>query len=233
MSRIAWAAGGVVAVIVAGVVGVVLLAPQPAPSACAAPGPRTFDLTAATGLNYGTPSGRGGEFLGTRWLQPREWRLARPAFQADLDLIEADHLGSVQRVFVGLDQLMVWDRDTGFVRFDEAGLDDFAQAMRVLDAHGMRAIVVLYDQEETASPGNFRFEALDGRHPAMRRGYLAATAEFLRRFGSLPTVVGWDLFNEAYNSLGVDGGLPRPPADGPVSPGYPDAAVHAWLRDLY
>jgi hypothetical protein len=45
--------------------------------------------------------------------------------------------------------------------------------------------------------------------------------------------VGWDLFNEAYNSLGRDGGLPKPPAENPTSPNYSGAVVHQWLRDLY
>src|SRR5437879_1762106 len=31
--------------------------------------------------------------------------------------------------------------------------------------------------------------------------------------GLVLAIVGWDLFNEAYNSLGREGGLPRPPAD--------------------
>jgi hypothetical protein len=45
-------------------------------------------------------------------------------------------------------------------------------------------------------------------------------------------VAGWDLFNEAYGSLGQSG-LPEPPAPDPTSPNYPDSVVHAWIHDLY
>jgi len=67
----------------------------------------------------------------------------------------------------------------------------------------------------------------------MRANYLTAVGQFFHRFGTRQTVVGWDLFNEAYNSLGREGGLPRPPADDPVSPNYADPVVHAWIQDLY
>jgi hypothetical protein len=103
----------------------------------------------------------------------------------------------------------------------------------MFDAHGIRIIAVLYDQEVVSSTGNFHFEALDGNHPVMRRNYLRATGEFLSMFGERSTVVGWDLFNEAYNSLGQDGRLSMPPHADPVSPNYSDQQVHDWLRDLY
>jgi hypothetical protein len=231
--KIAWAVAVIMLVAGVGLGAVVLLTPSPPAPSCAPPGQRTFQLPSANGLNYGAPLTASGQYLGAQWLRPADWHAARPALEADLDFIAASRLGSVQRIFVGLDQLMVWDPRTGFVRFDEASLDDFGQALRAFDERGLKTVVVLYDQEETSNPGNFRFEALDGHHAAMRRGYLEATAQFMRRFGSAPAVAGWDLFNEAYNSLGSEGGLSRPPGSGPVSPGYPDSTVHAWLRDLY
>jgi hypothetical protein len=136
-------------------------------------------------------------------------------------------------VFIGLDQLMVWNSLAGFDGFDEASVDHFNAALSMFDARGIKVIAVLYDQEEVASTGNFHFAALDGSHEIMRRGYLRATDEFLRRFGARSTVIGWDLFNEAYNSLGRDGQLPLPPHSDPVSPNYTDQQVHAWLADLY
>ncbi len=215
--------------------------PQPGAATVAACAPATrppFDLPTVKGINYGEPAAADGQYLGLAWLRPSTpqvpgWESARVRLQADLDFIVAHHLGQVVRVFVGLDQLMVWDRSTGFVRYDRAALDNLGQALDMFDAHHVRVLAVLYDQEETSSPGNFRFQALDGAHAGMRAGYLRALDVFLRRFGSRPTVAGWDLFNEAYNSLGREGGLPRPPADGPVSPGYPDATVQSWIRDLY
>src|SRR5207249_2365754 len=69
--------------------------------------------------------------------------------------------------------------------------------------------------------------------PAMRQGYLRAADQFLGRFGARHTVIGWDLFNEPYNSLAQDGHLPAPPHDNPVSPNFSDQTVHDWMRDLY
>jgi hypothetical protein len=185
------------------------------------------------GLNYGVPHTVSGGWVGTQWLRPDYWEATRPALASDLNFIEQRNLGRVLRIFVGLDQTMVWDPNQGFVGFDETALQHFTQALDMFDAHAIRVVVVLYDQEEVGSSGNFHFEALDGHHPAMRRNYLRAAEEFLRRFGSIQTVIGWDLFNEAYNSLGADGQLPKPPHADPVSPNYSDQVVHDWLRDLY
>jgi hypothetical protein len=214
----------------------------PAPSAPSATvtaqaGAPAFDLPSINGLNYGGPNGADGQWLGARWLRSGSgddgWALARPRLQADLDFIVAHRLGSVQRLFIGLDQLMVWDPSIGFQRFDEAGLANLTAALDMFDAHHLVALVVVFDQEEVASPGNFHFQALDGGHAAMRANYLTAVDQFFRRFGGRATVAGWDLFNEPYNNLGREGGLRQPPARDPVSPNYPDDTVHAWIRDLY
>lgn len=217
-------------------------APETSPTATPAANPaivaQPLTLPSAVGINYDGPATADGQWLGTRWLRASDaegegWRQARPRLQADLDFIASHHLGALVRVFIGIDQLMVWDRSTGFVRFDEAAMTNLGQALDMFDIHGLKVIAVLFDQEEVSSPGNFRFQALDGAHPAMRAGYLRALDQFLRRFGTRPTVVAWDLFNEAYNSLGREGGLHRPPGDDPVSPNYQDTVVHAWLVDLY
>jgi hypothetical protein len=211
-------------------------APNAAPAAgsqATGPGP---NVPSVKGLNYGEPEGAHGEWLGSRWLRSDPgagWSLARPRLQADIDFIASHHLGRTQRLFIGIDQLMVWDASTGFVRFDAAALGHLDEALDMFDARGLRVVAVVFDQEEVSSPGNFHLEALDGRHDAMRGGYLRAVRELFQRYGTRPTVVAWDLFNEAYNSLGQAGGLPRPPAEDPVSPGYPDATVHAWITDLY
>ncbi|HYW22651.1 MAG TPA: hypothetical protein VE953_00715 [Terriglobales bacterium] len=192
-------------------------------------------LPSLKGINYDGPASSSGAWLGTRWLRPGVggWAAARPRLQADLDFIASHGLGRTIRVFIGLDQLMVGDRSTGFVRFDGAALQNLDQALDMFDAHQLTVIAVVFDQEEVASPGNFHVEALDGRHPQMRAGYLTAVDQFFHRYGSRRTVAGWDLFNEAYGSLGTEGGLPRPPAPDPVSPNYPDDTVHAWITDLY
>jgi len=189
------------------------------------------------GLNYGVPRTVSGEWVGTQWLRSESsggyWESTRPALQADLDFIQQHRLGKVMRVFVGLDEAMSWDPATGFKGFEQSALQNFSAALDMFDAHGMRVLAVLYDQQETGSSGNFHFEALDGAHPAMRQGYLRAADQFLGRFGARHTVIGWDLFNEPYNSLAQDGHLPAPPHDNPVSPNFSDQTVHDWMRDLY
>src|SRR5438477_1773488 len=190
-------------------------------------------VPSAAGLNYGMPHDASGNWVGTEWLQSGYWPETRPALGADLDFIQRHNLGRLQRIFVGLDQAMVWDEARGFNGFDAAALEHFSTALDMFDAHGMKVIVVVYDQEVVGSAGNFHFAALDGKHTAMRQGYLRATEQFFRRFGGRDTVAGWDLFNEAYNSLGTDGRMPQPPHADPVSPGYSDSVVHGWLRDLY
>ena len=209
-----------------------------APGSSPAPGQPGFDLPSIKGLNYGTPKTASGNWLGTRWLRTGSgsdggWDAAKPRLQADLDFIVAHHLGQVQRLFIGLDQLMVRNSSSGLVRFDDAALRNLDQALDMFDSHQLKVVAVVFDQEEVSSPGNFHFEALDGRHPAMRANYLKAVEQFFGRFGSRPTVAGWDLFNEAYNSLGTEGGLRKPPGDDPVSPNYPTRTVHAWIKDLY
>src|SRR2546429_4751374 len=90
-----------------------------------------FTLPTSKGINYGTPRGADGRYLGTRRLRPGDpgWASARPALAADLDFVAANDLGRVLRVFIGLDQAMVWDAGQGFVRFDPAALSNFDDAL--------------------------------------------------------------------------------------------------------
>ena len=198
----------------------------------------TLHFASLKGLNYGIPLANDGSWIGTSWLRSGtgvkdNWKGAYPQIVADLDFVQQHHLGRVIRLFIGLDQVMDWDDATGFKGFHEQSLANFQRVVSLFAARGLQMVAVLYDQEETASPGNFHFQALDGRHEAMRAGYLRATEAFLGRFGSVPTIAAWDLFNEAYGSLGADAGHPRPPAADPVSPNYPGSLVHGFLHDLY
>jgi hypothetical protein len=202
------------------------------------PAETSLHFASLKGLNYGIPLAQGDVWIGTTWLRSGtgfddHWNDAYPQIAADLDFVQQHHLGRVIRVFIGLDQLMNWNDTTGFAGFHEQSVTNFAHVVSLFAAHDLQMIAVLYDQEETGSPGNFHFQALDGQHEAMRAGYLRATEAFLSRFGSMPTIKAWDLFNEAYGSLGPDAGHPRPPARDPVSPNYPDSLVHAFLHDLY
>jgi hypothetical protein len=201
-----------------------------ATGACGSHPSSSFELPDYKGLNYGTPPTVSGAFVGTRWLRASEWPKVEPALKADVDFIAQNELGRVVRLFVGLDQAMIWDERRGFLGYDAGSLDRFQTALDLFQARGIRLIVVLFDDEEASSPGNFRSWALDGAHSAMRNNYLRAVDAFLRRFGSSPVVAGWDLFNEPYNSIGRRGETPGQTAGGFH---YADSVVHNWLRDLY
>ncbi|HET9847217.1 MAG TPA: hypothetical protein VFR68_01515 [Candidatus Dormibacteraeota bacterium] len=203
--------------------------PSPSPPTAAV----TLELPSYKGLNYGVPLTLNGDWVGTAWLGVDQWPTVYAAMAADLSFVQARHLGRVVRLFLAIDQMMESDSQGRFVRFDEDALARLDKALDLFDAHQIRVIGVLFDQEVRSSPGNFRFAAIDGRHPAMRSGYLVAAQQFLRRYQHRRTIAGWDLFNEAYASLGTTAGLPRPPAPDPVSPGYPTGLVHQFLRDLY
>jgi hypothetical protein len=199
-------------------------------SSCRPASQPAFSLPSYKGLNYGVPNTVSGDYVGVEWLRTGEgddspFDKTYPALQADLAFIKQHNLGRTMRLFLGIDQTMVWNDRDGFVRFDPVALDNFQRALDAFAAQGMKVIVVLFDEEEQDSIGTFRYQALDGHHPTMRANYLRAIDTFLKRFGSNPTVAAWDLFNEAYNSLGTDGGI--------KTPGYPRETVHAWLHDLY
>jgi hypothetical protein len=194
-----------------------------------------FQPASYKGIDYEFPTTAQGQYVGTEWLRAQNWPQTSQRLDADLTFLQQNRMGNVLRVFVGLDQLMVWDKNRGFVRYDPNALKRFDEALRAFQRHGFQLVLVLYDQENRSSAGNFRFAALDGKHEQMRANYLEATKLFMRQYGSTPGVLGWDLFNEAYNSLTGDGGLPAASSTSsdPVSPQYSSSAVHAWLRDLY
>lgn len=213
------------------------VAPQAGSQPCASRASGSLALGSDKGLNYGTPPGPDAEYVGLTWLRSDlgsddNWPLAEQGLQATLPFIQREHLGQVLRVFVGLDQIMVW-KGGRFQGLDAAGIHHFRTALQLFQSNRLHVIPVLFDQEQQSSPGNFRYWALDGSHPDLRAGYLEAAREFVRTFGSDPTIAAWDLFNEPYNSLSRDGGLATPPAPDPVSAGYSDPVVHRWMDDLY
>jgi hypothetical protein len=206
-------------------------APSPEPRPCSNAPQATFTVPSYKGLNYGAPDTINGDYVGLQWLRSGtgtedHWAQTKPRLQADLDFFQQQHMGRVIRIFVGLDQAMIFDPNTGFQGFYPQVLDNLDQALQMIGAHDMKALVVLLDNEPPKTNlGEFRFEALDGKHQQMHDGYLKAVGIFMTRFGANPNVVGWDLFNEAYNSLSDAGGLPPPR--------YDRLTVHQWLRDLY
>src|SRR5207237_6322196 len=120
----------------------------PVPASAATGSAQSLDLPSLKGLNYDGPAGANGQWLGSRWLRPGSnvdtgWKAAKPRLQADLDFIASHQLGQVVRIFIGLDQLMVWKPSTGFVRFDAAALENLDQAFGMFAAHNLTVIAAV------------------------------------------------------------------------------------------
>src|SRR5437868_13663629 len=92
----------------------------------AAPNAPVLDGPSRAGLNYGMPNTIDGQWVGTEWLRSRSiggsLEATWPALAADLDFIYNHSLGRVIRLFVGLDQAIVWDAHECFDCFDDPTL---------------------------------------------------------------------------------------------------------------
>jgi hypothetical protein len=155
-------------------------------------GQASLDLPSIKGLQHDGPAAASGQWLGTRWLllgtaAGGSWEAAMPRLQADMDFIASHQLAQLVRVFIGLDQLMEWNATTGFVGFDPAAMKNLDEALGMFDALHLRVLAVVSDQEEVSSPGNFHFEALDGRHPVIRANYFTAIDQFFHLLGARQT----------------------------------------------
>jgi hypothetical protein len=214
-------------------------APSPtrSPTAVANTTSRQLQFPSFKGIDYAVPRAQNGLYVGTEWLGVKgtraSWAEVRPSIVADANFMRQNHLGNVLRISIGLDQLVQWNDQMQYVGLDELGLQHFADALSIFAENDIKIIGILFLQEDPDSAGNFRFQALDGNHPNMRSGYLKAEADFLRRFGGNPTIVAWDIFNEAYNVLTLDGGITEATARAKHLPTYSDQVVYTWLQDLY
>jgi hypothetical protein len=113
---------------------------------------------------------------------------------------------------------------------DDSTWRDIDAALVPVQRHGLRLLVVLFDFYWCRPARMVRGVRLGGlrqviRRPALREALLEhVVSPLLRRYGSHPAILGWDLFNEPeWVTLGLDGWHPR----AVVSP----QAMRSFLRD--
>jgi hypothetical protein len=135
------------------------------------------------------------------------WHLSpQHLFGSDMAFIHSKGLGTVQRVWISLDQLMTWNGTTGYAGYSAQGLANVDDMLHQAAANGIRLDLVLfvYAQGDPYSH-EFHPEALDGNHPSMRTGYLQAIHDFVAHVAATPgdaaAVAVMDLQGEAYYQL--------------------------------
>ncbi len=125
----------------------------------------------------------------------------------DARFIANNHQGAFQRLWVSLDQLMNWNTVTGYQSYRPDYLAHLDDALSRFARYGIKVDLVLFSWAQgTTARHQFRPRALNGRHPAMRAGYLRAVRDFLVHISRNPvdasTIGVVDLENEAYLQLG-------------------------------
>ena len=164
----------------------------------------------------------------------------------DAQFIAANGLGTFQRVWISLDQLMYWNNVTGYQSYHPDYLAHLDDALSRFARYGIKVDLVLFTRSQgTTARHQFRPKALDGLHPAMRTGYLRAVHDFLvhlsRNRVDASTIGMVDLENEAYLQLDEYfqkrahlGGFTQCADQHGVSWHCLETRIiHPWLSDLY
>jgi hypothetical protein len=185
-----------------------------------------------TGTDYYYPSDSFGGCPNWSWLQdgcythnPQSGSTTEQAvLRSDVAFIAQAHLGAFQRVWAILDQGIRWDQSGHYQGLDPAYLTNLDDALAVFHGSGIRVDLVLLEASKGSSDTNqFRTEALDGSHSALRSGYLQALKDFAAHLAAnavdSQTVAVVDTCNECYFQL--------------ERFGLPDAAIHSFVHDAY
>lgn len=205
-----------------------------------------------TGLNYYAPSDYFTGCVNWSWLQTSCYLRGHGSLStgaqlhSDLTFITEQHLGSFLRVWISLDQLMRWNKRSGYAGYRRGALKDVDRALSQFSRHHIKVDLVLFAYSaRTKSVNQFRPEALDGFHPQMRANYLRALRVFIRHVShnriDASTVAVMDLQTEAYyqlefyfahaSNLGVYSACD---SGGVTDSSCVDSRIiHPWLEDLY
>jgi hypothetical protein len=220
----------------------------------------SFDVS-YTGINYYDPANYYNSAAvdttcpNWTWLQARCYgstsqashRSMRRQLDSDLAFISRHHLGSFQRVWVSLDQLMYWHPVSGYAGYNPRSLANLDDALQQFARYHMKVDLVLLTYSlGSSSRYQFHPEALDGLHPQMRANYLRAVHDFVAHLAANPvdasTIAVMDLENEAYYQLEVyfsntsHLGVYRfcETSGGHAAWSCVDRSIiHPWLTDLY
>jgi len=169
----------------------------------------------------------------------------RKQLVSDLSFVTSQHVGSVQRVWISLDQLMRWSPAWGFSGFRPGALHNVDDMLSLYHLYGIKVILVVYVYDRAGRLNEFRAQALDGNHEAMRSDYLRAERIFLRHLArnsidvaAAPII---ELANEPYfqleeyfNDPAHLGRFKSCASEGRTDWGCVDQRIiHPWLVDLY
>ncbi len=142
------------------------------------------------GVNYYDPTDYFTHCPDFTWLRPSCYnnrRLADPPRRqlvSDLRFVSSHHFGSIQRIWVSLDELMRWNNRSGFRGFVPGALANVDDVLRIYHRFGIKVILVLYAYDGSGWRYQFHPQSLDGHHRLMRRGYLRATRIFIRHLAA-------------------------------------------------
>lgn len=158
----------------------------PLPPPPPAPLPGVFAPATYAGMDYILPTHttmpapcRDGRWV---WLTTACWINAggRERLKKDIEFITAQRLGKFQRVWLSLDQLFgCFDATTGYCGYDRTKLANATEMLHMFADAGMHVSLILFAQPEGAGLNAFHFEALDGKHAAMRANYIEAVRDFV------------------------------------------------------
>jgi hypothetical protein len=174
-------------------------------------------------------------------------RTAQQQVSADAAFIAQNGQGAFQRVWVSLDELVSWDRTTGYQGFTPQYLANLDDALARFHAKGIQVDLVLFEwAPNSGDQDQFHPEALDGTHATMRAHYLQAVQDFVSHLAAnrtdAETVAVMDLQNEAYYQMeryfrqgrSYLGTFTACWTGSAVNSGCVDQhIVHPWLTDLY
>jgi len=171
---------------------------------------------------------------------------ARQQLLSDLNFVQTNKIASTMRVWISLDQLMNWNPSTGFAGFTPGALSNVDDMLSIFHQYGIRVVLVLYTYSSGNVADQFQPRALDGRHAAMRAGYVTALRQFMVHLEANATDVATAPFieiqNEPYyqletyfadpSNLGAFRSTCAP--EGKTDWGCVDRRIiHPWLVDLY
>jgi hypothetical protein len=143
---------------------------------------------------------------------------------SDAAWIAKNNMGQTQRVWVILDQGIIWDADGRYRGLDPTYLANLDDALAKFHQNGIRVVAVLLVYSKGSSDKNqFRTESLDGQHPQLRTGYMQALKDFAAHVAAnsidAATISLVDSCNECLYQLEMVG--------------LSDQTIHGFMHDAY
>ena len=180
------------------------------------------------------------------WNNPAHAITPREQLISDLKFVSANHLVGTMSMTISLDQILVWNKQTGATGFQPGTLANVDDMLSLFHQYGVKALLILYVYEQPGADNEFKPEAIDGNHPQMEANYLQAEYQFIQHLGANPVDVEAapiiDLQDEAYYQFEVYFKSPKNlgayhqclNTSGIVDTGCVDTKIaYPWLLKLY